>query len=230
MRLRTCLAVALPVLLAGIAGCGGGGETKPPRKPPAPEATPKLSRKELIVQGDAICAEVNAAVGADYSGGSGAATGANQVAQIYGGMVERLKGLGRPVEAAGYGEFISAAEELARAEGEARLAAQSGSGALEAAESKVSAALASFQAAANSFGFEKCGEAPHAPVPTASAPAGGEEAPTGGATPPEPETEPEATPETGGAGSVETGGEGGEGGGSEGGAGSGGSSGGIGPG
>jgi hypothetical protein len=228
MRVRTCLVVVLPVLLAGVAGCGGGGgEPAANRRAPAREAAPRLSRKELIVQGDAICAEVNAAVGADSSGATAVAS---QIAQLYGGMAERLKGLGKPTEGAGYGEFLSAAEELARAEGEVRLASQGGGGAaLEAAESKASSALASFQAAASSFGFERCSEAPHAPTPASSTPSGGQEAPSGGAAPPAPEAAPEAAPETGGAGSAETGGGGGSAG-AGGASGGGGSSGGIGPG
>ena len=239
MRFRICLAVALPLLLVGVVGCGGGNdETTAPPAATAPETIPTLSRKELIAQGDAICAEVNAAVGTVSSTSSDAAGRASQVAQLYSGMVDRLKGLGTPGEAAGYGEFISAAEALAGAESDARLAAERGeSAALEAAESKASAALASFQSAANSYGFEKCGEAPSAPTPGSSAPAAAEEAPSEGAEAAEPEATPEASPEaapeTGGAGSVEAGGgEGGgsAGGGTGGGSGGGGSSGGIGPG
>ena len=44
------------------------------------------------------------------------------MADIYTGMVESLKGLGTPQEAAGYAEFIKAAEELSQAESNAKLA------------------------------------------------------------------------------------------------------------
>jgi hypothetical protein len=241
MRFRIFLAVALPLLLAGVAGCGGGGETTATPVATATETTPTLSKKELITQGDAICAEVNAAVGTVSSTGANSTTTAaraSQIAQLYSGMVGRLKGLGTPGEATGYTEFISAAEALAKAEGDARLAAERGeSSALEAAESKASPALASFQSAANAYGLKKCGEAPSAPTPGSTAPASGKEAPSGGAEATAPEATPEATPETGGGGSVEAGGGapaggGSAGGGSAGGGGGGGgsSSGGIGPG
>lgn len=238
MRLRIWLAAVLSLLLAGVAGCGGGGGEPTTPQAPATETTPTLSKRELISQGDAICAEVNAAVGTVSSGNSSAATQASQAAQLYSGMVDRLRALGKPEEAAGYPEFISAAEALAQAESDARLAAERGEvAAIEDAESRASSALTSFESAAKSYGFEKCGEAPSAPTPGATAPAAGEEAPSEGAESSEPEAAPEAeaAPETGGAGSVEAGG--GEGGGSAGGGtggggseGGGGSSGGIGPG
>ncbi|HXV05548.1 MAG TPA: hypothetical protein VFP23_06550 [Solirubrobacterales bacterium] len=237
MRPRICLAVAaLPLLLAGVAGCGGGGGETTARPQPSAETTPALSKRELIAQGDGICAEVNAAVGTVSAGNASAAVQASQVAQLYSGMVSRLKALGEPQEAAGYTELISAAEALAQAESDARLAAERGeSSEIEAAESRASSALSSFQSVAKSYGFKKCGEAPSAPASRSTAPSSGGESGTGGAEPSAPEAapEPEATPETGGAGSVEAGGGGGSaggggsGGGSEGG---GGSSGGIGPG
>lgn len=232
MRPRLCLAavaLSLPLLLVGVAGCGGG-EAKPTTSAATTaETTPTLSKRELIAQGDGICAEVNAAVGTVSSSGSSstAADRARQVAQLYSGMVDRLKGLGTPAEANGYTEFISAAEALAQAESSARLAAARGEGtALEAAEAKASAALASFQSAARSYGFKKCGEEPSAPTPSSTAPGSKGEAPSGGAEATAPEAAaPEAAPETGGAGSVEGGGAP-SGGGSGGGSGSGG----IGPG
>jgi uncharacterized membrane protein YgcG len=228
----------MSLLLAGVAGCGGGGGGEPTARPqPSAETAPVLSKRELISQGDGICAEVNAAVGTVSAGNAGAAAQASQVAQLYSGMVERLQALGAPQEAAGYPEFISAAEALAQAESDARLAAERGEvTAIEEAESRASSALSSFESVSRSYGFEKCGEAPSAPTPHSSAPSAEGEAGPGGAEPSEPEAapEPEATPETGGAGSVEAGGGGGgsggggSGGSSEGGGGS--SSGGIGPG
>lgn len=231
---------ALPLLLAGVAGCGGGGGSETTAHPqPSAETTPTLSKRELIAQGDGICAEVNAAVGTVSAGNASAAAQASQVAQLYSGMVSRLKALGEPQEGAGYPELVSAAEALAQAESDARLAAERGeSSEIEAAESRASSALSSFQSVAKSYGLQKCGEAPSAPTPHSTAPSSGGESGTGGAEPSAPEAapEPEATPETGGAGSGEAGAGGGgssgggsAGGGSEGGGGSS-SSGGIGPG
>lgn len=233
--------VALPLLLfipLGVAGCGGsGGATTTAPAAATTETTPALSKRELIGEGDGICAEVNAAVGTvtASTSSSSAAGQARQVAQLYSGMVERLKGLGQPTEATGYTEFISAAEALAKAEDAARLAAAHGEGAeLEAAGSKAAAALASFQSAARSYGFKKCDAEPSAPKAEANSPSSKGGA-SGGAETPAPEAPaPEAPHETGGAGSVEAGGGGAAGGGggsSGGGGGSGGSSsGGIGPG
>jgi hypothetical protein len=225
-----------------IVGCGGGGGEESTATTQA-TTTAALSKQELIAQGDAICAEVNAAVGTIGSTSSGAGGQAAQVAGLYSGMVERLKGLGAPSdESAGYSEFIGSAEALDQAEANLKLAAEREEGeALATAESKASSALDSFQSDARSFGFEQCAEAPAAPTPSASSGGepSGEEA--GGAVEEEaapeeaaPEEEATPAPESGGAGAVEeegAGGGAGAGGGTEGGGeAGGGGSGGIGPG
>jgi len=230
------MAVALPLAALALAGCGGGGGDTTETTASTTAAPAALSKAELIEQGDAICAEVNAAAGA--AGSSSAETGspAAQVAELYSGMVSSLNNLGTPRESEGYAEFSSAAEELAKAEDEVKLAAErEDPEGLEAAESTAAAALASFQEAAQEYGFEECAEGPRAPVAGASPESA--EAETGGAEPeaiepeavePEAEAEPapEVAPEGGGAGAVEGGGTGG----GEGGGATGGSSGGIGPG
>jgi hypothetical protein len=239
VRRRPLLAL-LPLALA-IAGCGGGGGDESTAAAPVETTeTTALSKEELIAQGDAICAEVNAAVGTVGSTSSDAGGEAAQAAGLYGGMVERLKGLGAPSdESTGYPEFISAAEALAQAEDNVKLASEREEGeALAGAETEASSALSSFQSAASSFGLEECAEAPAAPVAGAGGEeAAGEEAVEGGEEEAEveaaPEEEAEAAPETGGAGSEEenAGGGAGAGGGTEGGGGAvGGESGGIGPG
>jgi hypothetical protein len=188
----------------------------------------------LIEQGDAICAEVNAAVGTVGASSAETSSPAAQAADLYSGMVASLKNLGAPQEAAGYSEFTAAADELATAEGEVKLASERGDTAgLEAAESKASAALSSFQEAAQEYGFKECAEGPSAPT-TSTPEAGGTgsaEAPEEAeaeAAEPEAEAAPEVAPETGGAGGAPEGG--GTTGGGEAGGTSGGSSGGIGPG
>ena len=154
-----------------MAVAAAGDSTTAPA-PEITEATTALSKEELITQGDAICAEVNAAVGTVGSTSSGAAGQAAQVAGLYGGMVERLKDLGAPSdESAGYPEFISSAEALAQAEDNVKLASEreEEGEALSEAETEASSALASFQSASSSFGFEDCAEAPAAPTPSSSA-------------------------------------------------------------
>ncbi|HEY7949923.1 MAG TPA: hypothetical protein VID51_03705 [Solirubrobacterales bacterium] len=199
------------------------------------EAPTAVTQAELLERGDAICAEVNAAVG---TVGASTETGgaAEQAAGLYSGMVDSLKGIGVPQESEGYPEFIAAAEALATAEDEVQLASErEDTASLESAESNASSALASFQTAADEYGFEDCSEGPSAPVSPGTGPESGE---TGSEAPEEPEAEaeepeveaaPEPAPETGGAGGAPEGG-GTTGGGGESGSTGGGESGGIGPG
>lgn len=231
---RTPIA-ALSLCALLIAGCGGGNDSTE-STPATTATTAALTKAELIERGDAICAEVNAAVGT--IGASGAETSSSppaQAASLYSGMVASLKNLGTPQEAAGYSELIAAAETLATAEDEVKLASERGdTAALESAESSAASALASFQAAAGEYGFEECSEGPKPPSggATGEAESGGAEAPGSEAaeeTPEAAEEAPEAAPETGGAGGAPEGG-GTGGGGEAGGGGGGGSSGGIGPG
>jgi hypothetical protein len=237
-RLLLYPAAALCVALA-LAGCGGddGEDASAPATPPPVETT-ALTKEELLAQGDAICAEVNAAVGSLASSEAGGE--AAEAAELYNGMVERLQDLGAPSDdRTGYSAFIAAAEELGQAESDVELAAERGDEeGLTSAEAEASAARSEFQEAAAAYGFEQCGEEPSAV--TAPGTAGGADAEEEAA--PEeaeeseeaaPEETEEAAPETGGAGSAEEGGAGAgaEAGGEAGGGGeSGGASGGIGPG
>jgi hypothetical protein len=237
---RTWIA-ALPVAALLIAGCGGGGGSDSSESSATTTAAVQraLSRAELIEQGDAICAEVNAAAGSAGSSTTENGSPAAQVADLYSGMVASLNNLGTPQETDGYAEFSGAAEELAKTEDEVKLASERGDTAgLEAAESSASSALTSFQNVASEYGFKDCSEGPSAPV-TAGPSAESGEAEAGGEEPeavepevaePEAEAEPapEVAPETGGAGGTAEGG--GTPGAPEGGGTTGGSSGGIGPG
>jgi hypothetical protein len=235
MSPRRTWILALPVAALLVAGCGGGGGSDSSESTATTTAPRALSKAELIEQGDAICAEVNAAVG---SSGTENSSPASQAADLYSGMVASLNNLGTPQETDGYAEFSSAAEELAKAEDEVKLASERGDTAgLEAAESNASSSLTSFQNAASEYGFKDCSEGPSAPAtsgPSAESgevEAGGEEAEAIEPEAVEPEVEevaPEVAPETGGAGGTAEGG--GTAGAPEGGGSTGGSSGGIGPG
>jgi hypothetical protein len=231
--------IVLPVIAALLfAGCGGGGGNSSESAPTTTAGTTTaLTKAELIEQGDAICAEVNAAVGT--VGTSSAETGspAAQAADLYRGMIDSLKNLGAPQESEGYAEFSAAADELGKAEDEVKLASEREDVAgLETAESNSASALSSFQTSAGEYGFQDCSKGPSALSTTApESGEGGPGAPEEPVTPetvepePEPEVAPEeAAPETGGAGGAIEGG--GTGGGTEGGGGTGGGSGGIGPG
>jgi hypothetical protein len=229
------LALALAGL-AALAGCGGGGgDSTEASTAASTEAAPSLTKSAFISQGDAICAEVNAAIGSVGSSESGGQTQTIQIADLYTGMVESLKGLGEPSEKAGYEEFAAAADELAQTQADVKLNAEREDPAgLSEAEAEAGPAIEGFESAASVYGFQKCGEEPSAPTPSGSGPGG--VAPTPGeeeaeAAPElEAEVEPEVeeVPETGGVEEAppESGGTGAEGGGTE----SGGSSGGIGPG
>lgn len=225
------------VVAALLAGCGGGSDSTESGPVTTAATTTALTKAELIEQGDAICAEVNAAVGTVGASSAETSSPTAQAADLYSGMIASLKNLGVPQEADGYTEFTAAADELATAQGEVKLASERGdTPGLEAAESNASTALASFQEEAQGYGFKECGEGPSAPSTTTAPEAGG----TGSTETPEeseveavePEAEaepaPEAAPETGGAGGATEGG--GTTGGGGGGGTTGGESGGIGPG
>jgi hypothetical protein len=232
--------LALPVAALLVSGCGGGGssDSSESTATTAASAPRALSKAELIEQGDAICAEVNAAVGSVGSSSAENSSPATQAASLYSGMVASLNNLGTPRETDGYAEFSSAAEELAKAEDEVKLAAERGETAgLETAESSAAEALTSFQNAASEYGFKDCSEGPSAPATSGPSSESGEaetdaepEAVEPEVVEPAPEAEPapEVAPETGGAGGTAEGG--GTAGAPEGGGSTGGSSGGIGPG
>jgi uncharacterized membrane protein YgcG len=240
MRRRNLPLAAVALVALALAGCGGDdGDDTTAAAPVETTEAAALSKEELISQGDGICAEVNAAVGTVGSTSSSGEGQAAQVAGLYGGMVDRLKDLGAPSDdSAGYAEFIAAAEALAQAEDDVRLASErEETEGLSEAEAEASTALDAFQSAAASFGFEDCAEAPAPPATSTPAGEAGEEAAGGVEEEIEevaPEEEAEIAPEEGGAPVEEesAGGGAGVGGGTEGGgAGSGGgSSGGVGPG
>lgn len=163
--------VALAALLAlTVAGCGGGGGETTDTTAATVEENAALTKAELISQGDAICAEVNAAVGALSSSETEAAIGAEseKIANLYTGMVSSLQDLGTPEgDEANYAKFSEAAEELAKVEGEVKLAAEREDvAAMEEAEAEVEPALEEFETQAAAYGFEDCSEGPSAPTVT----------------------------------------------------------------
>ncbi len=207
---------ALTALL--IAGCGGGGGDETETSTPTVEEPVALTKDELIEQGDGVCAEVNAAVGALRGSETPESTpgdSTEKVANLYVGMVERLQDLGAPEgEEADYAKFMEAGEELAKVEGEAKLAAEREDvAAMEEKGQEAAAALESFQSQAAIYGFEDCSDEPGLPTPAdggEAAPSGEElegEVEEGGVEPEyvepeyeEPAPEEEVAPETGGAG------------------------------
>lgn len=215
---KTILLILSVLAALLVAGCGGGGDETETTTPTVEEPA-ALTEEELIEQGDGICAEVNAAVGALSSSESeGAATteDSEKVANLYLGMVERLQELGTPEGDSGdYAKFMEAAEELGKVESELKLAAEREDvAAVEEKGQEAASALEEFQSQAAIYGFEDCSDEPGLPTPAgATTPGGeefeGEEAEGGVEVEPEYEEpapeeeivpEEEVAPETGGAG------------------------------
>jgi hypothetical protein len=154
---------AAPVAL--LAGCGEDNslpETQISSSSVTEGEPVSVTRDEFIVFGDDICAEVNAAVGALESTETDTATAAGQRADLYQGMLERIQALGDPTDdATGLDDFLAAGDELVQAESDVQLAAQRGQeDAVAEAEAAETSALATFQAEADSFGFDECGAGP----------------------------------------------------------------------
>ncbi|HET7455355.1 MAG TPA: hypothetical protein VFJ76_07535 [Solirubrobacterales bacterium] len=206
-----------------VAGCGGGGGDETTDEVATTEEPQKLSKAELIEQGDDICAETNAAVGALSSEieASSIPETAEKTSNLYIGMVEGLQDLGAPEGAeSSFTSFMEAAEEFAKVEGEVKLAIErEDSEALGEASSAAGPALEEFETQAETYGFEECSEGPQASLsgPGSSGTEGAEggeefeggEEEAGGVEPeaeyeePEYEEAPpeeEVAPETGGAG------------------------------
>ncbi|HEU4461794.1 MAG TPA: hypothetical protein VFR75_04295, partial [Solirubrobacterales bacterium] len=157
------LLAALTALL--VAGCGGGGDETETTTTPTVEEPVALTKDELIEQGDGICAEVNAGVGALTSSESeeaGSPEQSEKVANLYLGMVERLQELGAPEESdSEFMKFSEATEQLAKVEGELKAAAaEEDLAAMEAAGQEASSALEEFQSQAAIYGFEDCADEP----------------------------------------------------------------------
>jgi hypothetical protein len=200
-----------------VAGCGGGGgETTDTTAETTAETTPSLSKDELIKQGDGVCAEVNAAVGSVANSAAEPSSQTTQVANLYISMVESLKALGEPRESpAEYQPVIDAADELAKVEGEVKLAAErEDTAALGEAGTEAAPILEEFETQAGIYGFEQCSQGPSevaAAPPTGSSEGeveeGGVEAEEGVIEEVAPEEEfvpeEEVAPEGGGAGAIE---------------------------
>jgi hypothetical protein len=180
-RLLLLVLAAIAAAVLGISGCGGGGgdaTTDTTEATTTEETKPSLTKEELIKQGDAVCAEVNTAVGSVGTSAAEPSSQISQVANLYTGMVASLERLGNPKEdASEYMNVISAAEQLAKAEGEVKLASErEDSVALGEAEASAESALEEFQTQAGIFGFEDCSSGPTAP-PTAPSTSGSESEP-----------------------------------------------------
>lgn len=174
------LVLALPALLALVfaaSGCGGGGSSSTTTaKKPQEDTAPKLSKGQFISQGDAICAEVNTAVGSVGESAAETSSQTTQIANLYSGMIQSLQRLGQPSEIEGYSEFMGAAERLAMTENEVKAAAEKENlELLEEASQEAAPAVEEFQQQAAIYGFKECSEGPHAPAAAPESSGGTEE-------------------------------------------------------
>jgi hypothetical protein len=223
-RHKTILLLGAVLAALLVAGCGGGGGDETTETTATVEEPQKLSKAELIEQGDDICAETNAAVGALSSEveTSSIPETTEKTSNLYIGMVERLQELGAPEGAeSSFTSFMGAAEEVAKVEGEVKLAAErEDTEALGEASTEATPALEEFETQAETYGFKECSEGPQASLSGTGSSTGtegaeaGEELEGGEEGGVEPEAEPEyvepeyeeappeeeAAPETGGAG------------------------------
>ncbi|HXR60357.1 MAG TPA: hypothetical protein VN732_03420 [Solirubrobacterales bacterium] len=165
---NTILLLLAALVSVAIAGCGGGGDETETTAATTTEELQLLTQAELIEQGDGICAEVNAAIGALGAETEVAAVPETieKTANLYTGMVERLQELGTPEGDSGdYAKVMEAAEGLAKVEGEVKLAAErEDTEALGEAATEAAPALEEFETQATIYGFEDCGEGPSAPT------------------------------------------------------------------
>ncbi len=180
---RSLIAATLAAAALVIAGCGGGDDDSDETTiSETPASGVSLSKDEYIEQGDAICAEVNAAVSTTESGATDEADRLGQTADLYEGMLARLRGLGSPEDdPGGLNDFYAAGESLVQSAKDAELAAQRGDDS-SLSEAAVEDDLANFQAEAADYGFDECADEstivipgvptdPDAPVTSEPAPA-----------------------------------------------------------
>lgn len=157
--LRILLPVAALVILLGLAsGCSGGDDESDAATtvtPDAPTESAAASREEVIDDGDAICAEIYAAVNGLDASSASPSIRASQRADLYEGMVERLRGLNS--DDAALTDLFAAGRDLVAASEMASESASEGDAVATASyEEDVEEALSDFQAAAADFGFTDC--------------------------------------------------------------------------
>jgi hypothetical protein len=162
---KTILPLLAVLAALVVAGCGGGSDETTDATATTEEPQ-KLTKAELIEQGDDICAETNAAVGALSSEveASSLPETAEKTSNLYIGMVEGLQDLGAPEGAeSSFTSFMEAAEEFAKVEGEVKLAIErEDTTALGEASTEAGPALEEFETQAEAYGFEECSEGPQA--------------------------------------------------------------------
>jgi hypothetical protein len=175
LPLAGVVAVAAAALLA--AGCGGDDPAPiEPVPDTSDQASVALSKSDFIAQGDAICAETNAALAALDTGTAGGDPQyqAQQQVQITRTELQSLESLPPPDQNRSVlDRLLSALEDQVDALSRKSAAIEQGDDPA-AAEAEADTAASSAQAAAAEYGFEDCANAGEVPttdtVPTTPAP------------------------------------------------------------
>jgi hypothetical protein len=230
-NLRILAAAGLAGLVLVAAGCGGDDEPSIDeilndlQTTTTTGATATLGKQEVIAQGDAVCAEANAAI-ASITVGADRALAAEQVGSITDGIRRELRSLDAPSQGRGDLQDLIAAlgDQVTALERRASTSNAGDEAGYEAAGVELANARAAAQAAGDAYGFQSCGQ-PFDAVPPDTGSDDGGIAPDTPTTSP---TTPTSPPSQGGGTGAPDGGTGGGGGG--GGGGGSGSSGGVSPG
>jgi hypothetical protein len=157
-RLRLTLVPAL-VLGAGIvlSACGGDSSPEVSINVPTETTASSLSKADFITSADTACEEVNTAISQFAASGQGL-TEADQIADLRSGLVDQLKELGPPEEdRATLDEFTTALQAQVQAGQKISLANERGEDTAEF-EAELQTAKDQAAAAAQTYGFEQCGQ------------------------------------------------------------------------
>ena len=159
-RRRAPFALALAAAVV-IAGCGGDDD---PIEPVTTEATTEesgsVSQEDFIAEADPRCAEANAAIANLSTGTETSSLASDQQLEITESLLGGLQAIGEPEDPDGsLTDYYNALEdEIAALEQQADAAASGDTATADSFESTISAVQTEAQSAAESYGFEECGQ------------------------------------------------------------------------
>jgi len=153
-------AVAIGVLAIWGAGCGDDDSTTAAVTPATDATAGAVSTEEFITAADARCAEANAAIANLSTEESASATTIQQELDITKETLKGLKSLGSPDDPDGsLADYYAAVEQEISLLGQEQSALATGDTvSAQAATAELEQARSDAQEAAESFGFEECGQ------------------------------------------------------------------------
>jgi hypothetical protein len=155
------LAVAATAAVAvGVGGCGGDDSTTTSVAPSTDTTAGAVSTEEFITAADARCAEANAAIANLSSDESASATTVEQELGITRQTMKGLKSLGSPEDPDGsLADYYAAVEQEISLLGQEQSALATGDTvSVQAVTAELDQARSDARDAAESFGFEECGQ------------------------------------------------------------------------